>query len=54
MNKNMTSEDGFLSREAVDEVYSEHTQEELEEFIRQVVDEVIRDIIQEFSESIHK
>ena len=44
--------DGLLSSETVNEVYSEHTQEELERFIRQVVDQAIRDIFREFSKSI--
>ena len=49
---NTTPKDGSLSSETVNEVYSEHAQEELEEFIRQVVDKAIHDIVREFSESI--
>lgn len=50
MNNN-TQNDGF-STETVNEVYSEHTKEELEKFIRQAVDKAIRDIFEEFSKSI--
>ena len=49
MNNNVKND---LSVETADEVYGEHTREELEKFIRQVVDKAICDIAQEFSKSL--